>query len=263
MQCRAPLLAISISIASSAAADRTEVDLELLLMVDVSRSMTPDELEIQRHGYAAALHSDHVYAAVQSGLLRRVAMSYVEWGDTQKEIVGWRLLETREDLGAFAQTLASGISAAQRRTSISAALDFGAQSIGANGYDGLRKVIDVSGDGPNNDGRLVTAARDAALAQGIVINGLPIMTGSWTGHEWHFEDLALYYESCVTGGPGSFMIPVADWNAFAGAVRRKLVLEMASRPERDDVIVPAHHRRPYDCLAGETRQRRRQLDSGP
>nr|WP_245972263.1 DUF1194 domain-containing protein [Rhodovulum robiginosum] len=249
------------ALAAPASADAIEVDLELVLMVDVSRSMTPRELEIQRRGYAAALRSDAVYAAVQSGLLQRVAVSYVEWAGTQEVIVPWRLLETREDLDAFAATLASDFDPALRRTSISEALVFGAESIRSNAYRGLRRVIDVSGDGPNNQGRGVTRARDEALAEGIVINGLPLMTREGMGSRWHLERLDIYYETCVTGGPGSFVIPVHDWEDFAEAVRRKLVLEIAEAPSRGAIVpVQAVPRDPRDCLIGEKIWRERRLD---
>ncbi|MDF0602721.1 DUF1194 domain-containing protein [Psychromarinibacter sp. C21-152] len=244
----APLLA------APAAAQPVEVDLELILMVDVSRSMTPRELEIQRRGYAEALRSDAVYEALRAGLLRRVAMAYVEWAGrgSQRVIVDWRLLETRDDLDAFAATLTAEFNAALRRTSISGALDFAAASLDGNAYAGLRRVIDVSGDGPNNQGRPVIRARDAALARGIVINGLPLMTREGMGSQWHLDDLDRYYRDCVVGGPGAFVIPVTDWADFAGAVRRKLVLEMVGAPPPVRAVpvqfaAPA----PYDCLIGE------------
>ena len=251
------------ALATPAAADGIEVDLELVLLVDVSRSMTPRELEIQRRGYATALDSDHVHAAVQSGLLQRVAVSYVEWAGTQEVIVDWRLLETREDLGAFAGALVNDFHPGLRRTSISEALVFGTETIEANVYEGLRKVIDVSGDGPNNQGRPVTDARDAALASGIVINGLPLMTREGMGSQWHLEDLDVYYEACVTGGPGSFVIPVLDWDDFAEAVRRKLVLEIAS-PPRPDEAIPVQYLAPdpHDCMVGERMWQDRRLHWG-
>ena len=255
----------AVLLAAPAAADGVEVDLELVLLVDVSRSMTERELEIQRRGYAAALDTDHVHAAMQSGLLQRIAMTYVEWAGTQEVVVDWRLLETREDLAAFAETLSNQFNPALRRTSISEALIFGAEMIGSNDYEGLRKVIDVSGDGPNNQGRPVTQARDAVLADGIVINGLPLMTREGMGSQWHLEDLDLYYEGCVTGGPGSFVIPVLEWDDFADAVRRKLILEIASRPEPVQVIpVQYAPRDPQDCLVGEKMwQDRRRFWDGP
>ncbi|MEO1704235.1 MAG: DUF1194 domain-containing protein, partial [Pseudomonadota bacterium] len=120
--------------------------------------------------------------------------------------------------------------------------------------------IDVSGDGPNNMGRPVTHARDAVLSRGITINGLPLMTREGMGSQWHLDDLDAYFRSCVTGGPGSFVIPVLDWQDFGEAVRRKLVLEISSGPRRPDIIPVQFAPAPdYDCLIGEKiwEQRRR------
>ena len=230
----------------------TEVDLELVLLVDVSRSMTRQELEIQRQGYAAALRSDEVFAAIQSGLLQRVAMTYVEWSNSQDVLVDWRLLETRDDLEDFAVTLTARFDPSLRRTSISEALIFGWRRIENNVFEGLRRVIDVSGDGPNNLGRPVLRARDTVVAEGITINGLPLMTREGMGTQWHLDDLDLYYKACVIGGPGAFVIPVLDWQDFAQAVRRKLVLEIATVPPPAQ-IVPVQYAPPvkYDCLIGE------------
>jgi hypothetical protein len=232
------------------AADPVEVDTELVLLVDVSRSMSPHELEIQRRGYAEALTSPQVISAIRGGLLGRVAVTYVEWAGAgnQRVVVDWRLLESRADAEAFAHTLTSYFNPALRRTSISSALHFARHALDTNGFHGLRRVIDVSGDGPNNAGERVDHARDAVLAAGIVINGLPLMTRDGLGSEWDLEDLDRYYLACVTGGPGSFVIPVRHWDDFAAAVRRKLVLELASTAP-----VPAQYapRPDYDCLVGE------------
>ncbi|MDP5220716.1 DUF1194 domain-containing protein [Ruegeria sp. 2205SS24-7] len=229
-----------------------EVDLELVLLVDVSRSMTERELEIQRQGYAAALRSDEVFAAVQSGLLQRVALTYVEWAGMQEVIVDWRLLETRADLEEIARLLTTNFDPALRRTSISEALIFGAAMIEGNDFEGLRKIIDVSGDGPNNQGRPVLRARETVLSKSIIINGLPLMTREGMGSQWHLDDLDVYYQNCVTGGPGSFVIPVLDWQDFAEAVRRKLVLEIASVPLLEQMLSAQYTPvSAYDCLIGE------------
>jgi len=246
-----------------APAQGIEVDLELVLMVDVSRSMSARELEIQRRGYAEALQSDVVFAAVQSGLLQRVAITYVEWAGTQEVVVDWRLIQSRADLDAFAHSLTSQYNPALRRTSISEALLFGARQLETNIYAGLRRVIDISGDGPNNAGGGVEQARDAVVGKGIVINGLPLLTREGMGTDWHLDDLDVYYRSCVIGGPGAFVIPVLDWADFAEAVRRKLVLEMVSVPQPDLVIpVQALRRDPRDCNVGEKiwRERRQYWD---
>lgn len=229
----------------------TEVDVELALMVDVSRSMTPRELEIQRRGYAEALRSDEVIGAIRDGMLGRVALTYVEWAgrDSERVVVDWRLIETRADAEAFAGALTAGFDGGMRRTSISSAIFYAEWQLRTNAYQGLRRVIDVSGDGPNNSGRPVTLARDVALAQGITINGLPLMTNEGLGSQWHLDDLDLYYADCVIGGPGAFAIPVLDWSEFEEAVRRKLVLELAGTPPAR--LYRAEARAGYDCLIGE------------
>ncbi len=252
-------LTAALSLSSAGRATATEVDLELVLLVDVSRSMTERELEIQRRGYAAALRSDDVFAAVQTGLLQRVALTYVEWAGTQQVIVDWRLLETRSDLLAFADALTTRYDPSLRRTAISEALIFGARMIEDNEFQGLRRVIDVSGDGPNNQGRPVAQARDAVVSKSITINGLPLMTREGMGSRWHLDDLDIYYKECVTGGPGSFVIPVLDWQDFAQAVRRKLVLEIAAVPApRPQGRAQVFRAQGYDCLIGEKMWEQRQ-----
>jgi len=241
----------------AAAQGDLEVDVELVIAVDVSRSMTPRELEIQRRGYAEALVSDEVVSAIRNGILGRVALAYVEWAAGQRVVVDWTLVRDRREAEAFAArlTMSARLTAAFdpafRRTSISGALDFSASLFERNGFTGLRRVIDVSGDGPNNAGRPVRAARDEALARGIVINGLPLMTREGMGVQWHLDDLDVYYRECVTGGPGAFVIPVLEWAHFPQAVRRKLVLELARPGEapvhRASVAAAAG----YDCMIGE------------
>ncbi len=240
-----------IALLSPPAAAQIEVDVELALMVDVSRSMTARELEIQRRGYAEALASPDVVEAIGRGMLGQVAVSYVEWAGagSQRTIVDWRLLATRDDARAFADALTLRFDPGLSRTSISSALDHAVRSIETNNYQGLRRVIDMSGDGPNNQGREVARARDAALGAGLVINGLPLMTREGLGGQWDLADLDLYYRDCVIGGPGAFVIPVTDWAQFAEAVRRKLVLELAG--EAPVAVVPVQGHPPFDCLVGE------------
>ncbi|MEM6938916.1 MAG: DUF1194 domain-containing protein [Pseudomonadota bacterium] len=232
------------------AAEPLEVDLELALMVDVSRSMSPAELELQRRGYAEALKSQEVWDAVQSGLLQTIALTYIEWAGYEEVIVDWRLIDSQDDLAAFADALVTRYDNALRRTSISGALAFGSQRIETNDFAGLRRVIDVSGDGPNNLGINVTRARDEVLMKGIVINGLPLMTNDGFSSFFHLENLDLYYEACVIGGAGSFVIPVYDWPDFADAIRRKLVLEIADLVPKEE-IQRVQARDPRDCRIGE------------
>jgi len=231
------------------------VDAELVLAVDVSRSMTPRELEIQRRGYAEALSSPEVLATIQAGFHGRVAIAYLEWAGSglQRRVVDWSLIETQADTDAFAAKLTAHFDSSMRRTSISGALTHAAAMFDGNGFTAYRQVIDVSGDGPNNDGRPVTYARDEALAQGIAINGLPLMTREGMGSQWHLDDLDRYYEHCVIGGAGAFVLPVLRWEDFPDAVRRKLVLELSHRqpagaPAATFQTAAAAG---YDCLIGE------------
>ncbi len=238
---------------TSTRAEDVEVDVELFLAVDVSRSMTQRELEIQRRGYAEALVSKDVIKAIGAGLIGRIAVTYVEWAGvgSQRTIMDWTVIGGRADAEAFASRLTARFDSALRRTSISGALDHAASSFERNGFISNRQVIDVSGDGPNNEGRPVLAARADALAKGIVINGLPLMTREGMGSRWHLDDLDDYYRNCVTGGPASFVIPVLDWSKFPEAVRQKLVLELASAPTAPLPLLKASTEPEYDCLVGE------------
>ena len=233
-----------------------EVDVELMLAVDVSYSMTAEELEIQRHGYAAALSDPAIWQAIATGRLRRIALTYVEWAGAgrQRVVIPWRLIRSAADLTAFAATLSAHSSGPMVRTSISGMLDAASASFDGNAFDGSRRVIDVSGDGPNNEHRPVTTARDDLVAKGYTINGLPLMTRRSAGWLPELDDLDLYYQACVIGGPLSFSIPVRSWQEFIPAVRQKLVLELAaiwSGPK----IVKSQWRGAtadgYDCLIGE------------
>lgn len=246
-------------VCGTAEADDIEVDVELFLAADVSRSMTPDELEMQRRGYAEAIASPDVLEAVQNGPLGRIAVTYVEWaGPTaHRVIVPWQILATRADAAAIAQIIRETPSSGLRRTSISGAITYAASAFKGNGFAGLRRVIDVSGDGPNNQGAPVTEARDFAVSQGIIINGLPLMTQDSLSEFWGIPDLDTYYLRCVIGGPGAFVLPVWGWDAFAPAVKRKLILEISAAPAD---VVPVQYKveEPYDCLVGEKLRERYQ-----
>lgn len=247
------VLALFLALAGTAVRAETEVDVELVLAVDVSRSMSPAELEIQRRGYAAALTSDEVLSAIADGFTGRIALAYMEWAGSgsSRVVVDWTLVAGREDAERVAAALLAHTPYGLRRTSISGALATAAELFEDNGFASYRQVIDVSGDGPNNHGAPVTGARDAVLARGIVINGLPLMTRDAYGGMWHLEDLDAYYLNCVIGGPGAFVLPVRDWSEFPAAVRRKLVMEIAAPPPEPERIVPAEASAPYDCLIGE------------
>ncbi len=255
---------LCLTLAAPALAQDREVDVELFLAVDVSRSMNPDELEIQRRGYAMALQSDEVIAAILNGMIGTVAITYVEWAGShsQRTVVPWTLIDSAEDAHAFAGQITANYNASMRRTSISQALRHAADAFEGNGFSGLRRVIDISGDGPNNQGGLVTAARDSVLDRGITINGLPLMTEDPLTASWGIPDLDIYYIRCVIGGPGAFILPVTHWDQFAEAVQRKLILEIAG-----DLPARLHRAQsrslpPYDCEVGEKiwERNRRYLD---
>jgi hypothetical protein len=258
--CGSAALALGLCLAPQSNAAEP-VDIELVLAVDVSLSMSPDELEIQRQGYAAALVHDRVIEAIAAGVHGRIAVTYVEWAGstTQHIVVPWTAIATRSDAERFVRQLSAQPPNSARRTSISGALEFGADLFAESGFRGMKRVIDISGDGPNNQGAAVTGSRDALVAQGITINGLPLMTNGGLSSAYDVEDLDLYYQDCVIGGPGAFMIPVNDWSQFPEAVRRKLVLELAghrspvwAREEAANPPVRLAQAGPgYDCMIGE------------
>ncbi len=229
---RALALGAVIAIANSPAAPRAEeaVDLELILAIDVSRSVDTLEAQLQRHGYVAAFLNPLVMDAVRSGFLRRIAVMYFEWAGYghNRIVVDWTLIDGEASAHAFAAKLAEVPLQSARRTSISSAIDFAVPSFDANGIEGTRRVIDISGDGANNLGRLVTEARDQAIAAGVTINGLPIMNGRPSFSGWRgVPDLDLYYVNCVIGGPGAFVVVANGVRDYASAILRKLILEIA------------------------------------
>ena len=239
------------------AAAETPVDLELVLAVDVSGSMDEDEQALQREGYVAAVTHPEVLAAIRSGPYQRVALAYVEWAgpSAQAVTVPWTLVEDSASAQAFATALAEAPAAHVRGTSISGALLFSAPLFDGNGFEGTRRAIDVSGDGPNNAGAPVVPARDAALARGLTINGLPIalkVAGAWS---LAGPDLAAYYRDCVIGGPGAFVLPVSEPEQLAEAIRQKLILEIAGLPPPRAIPAAATAAATTDCLIGERLRR--------
>ena len=234
------------------------VNVELVIAVDVSYSMDMDELAIQREGYAQAIVSKDFLQALRAGT-GKVAVTYFEWsmsGD-EKIIIPWRVIEGPESADAVAAEIMNTPVRRGSSTSISGAINFAVRLFEANPYRGLRRVIDISGDGPNNDGPPVTGARDAALAKGIVINGLPIMVKEPSYLTTDIENLDLYYEDCVIGGLGAFIMTIKDREKFQEAIRAKLVREVAGfTPERR--IVPAAEKGPrVPCLIGERKWQER------
>jgi hypothetical protein len=233
------------------------VDVELVLAVDVSRSMDAGEFALQRAGYVAALRHPDFINAVRAGVHGRVAVTYFEWAGAVREEsrISWQLIDGAAAANAFADRLERLVVRSFRGTSISGALVYGTGLFGQNGVDGHRKVIDISGDGPNNIGMPVVAARDAAVMAGIVVNGLPILIRPSPT----VRELDRYYAECVTGGAGSFVLPVRNASEFAAAIRRKLVTEVSGGPwPGRAVLVQAIE--PMDCELGE---RERRLFSDP
>ena len=245
---------------------QTAVDLELVLAVDVSLSMDLDEQRLQRDGYVLALRDPEVQKAIASGPNGRIAVTYMEWAGppSQTVVIPWTIIDSpAAALAVAAQLEAAPISRA-RMTSISAALTFSKALLATSGVRGIRRVIDVSGDGPNNAGFSVTGIRDDLINDGIVINGLPIVlkrSNSWSMFD--LEHLDRYYTDCVIGGTGAFMIPIREPGEFKTATRRKLLLEI-SGIEVPARLIPAQtgQAEVSDCSIGE-RQWRRYMDGLP
>jgi hypothetical protein len=229
------------------------VDVELVLAVDVSYSMDMDELALQREGYAQAIISKEFLQALKTGPNGKISVTYFEWAASsdQKIIIPWRLIDGPETADAVANEIMKTPVRRASRTSISGAINFAMPLFDENPHRGLRRVIDISGDGPNNNGLPVTGARDAALEKGIVINGLPIMVKEPSYSTMDIDNLDFYYEDCVIGGPGSFVVTIKDRDKFKEAIRTKLLLEVAGRtPERP--VVPVAEKEPrVNCMIGE------------
>lgn len=231
----------------------TEVDLALVLAVDVSRSMDPEEQELQRQGFIEAFRSPAVHEAIRSGMVGRITVTYVEWSGTDEQTVvaPWTIIDDPESAIRFADGLSRTPIARTRRTSISGAIDFAVKLLNETGVEPVRRVIDISGDGPNSSGRSVTEARDEAIARGITINGLPIMLKRPSGFG-DMENLDHYYRDCVIGGQGAFLVPVRERQHFAEAIRTKIIREIAGY-DPDVTITKAQAQTPVDCSAGERR----------
>jgi len=228
------------------------VDVELVIAVDVSYSMDPDEQALQREGYVLALTSKEFLQALRQGAHGKIAITYFEWAgqSDQKILMPWRVIDGPESADAVAAEISRAPYRRASRTSISGALRFAKPLFDDSGYRGLRRVIDVSGDGANNAGPLVELTRDDVLAAGITINGLPIMLKRPYSGTMDIENLDEYYEDCVIGGPGAFVIPIREREKFIEATRTKLVLEIAGR-QPEARIAPAASRMRVSCTIGE------------
>lgn len=231
----------------------TTVDVELVLAVDISYSMDPDELALQREGYAKALTSAEFLNALRHGIHGKVAVTYFEWAGAgeQRVVVPWRVIDGPEGAGSVANDILAAPIRRTARTSISGALLYGAALFDTSGQRGIRRVIDVSGDGANNSGQIVSIARDEVLSKGITINGLPVMLKRPSYSTMDIELLDDYYEDCVIGGAGAFVVPVKDRDRFVEAIRTKLVLEIATLTPQTRVIKTAAANPRVPCTIGE------------
>jgi hypothetical protein len=201
---------------------QTRVDLQLVLAVDASGSVNQARFEMQRSGYSAAFRNSQVLNAILSGPNQSIAVTMFQWTGPamQVDAVGWTLIRDRASANAFADA----IDAAPRQlfgggTSISGAIDYSMSVFAKSPYRAARRIVDISGDGSNNRGRSAVSARDDAIRDGVVINGLPILSLE--------PDLDRYYQDNVIGGPGAFVISAASYESFGAAITKKLIAEIA------------------------------------
>lgn len=262
------VVAASVGLPAVPASAQEVVDIELVLAVDVSLSMSYDELKIQRDGYVAAITHQTVIDAIRKGAYGKIAITYFEWAGDQSQymVVPWTIISSRADAEAVAAKITASPPNSARRTSISGGLRYAQDLFAESPVRSLKRVIDVSGDGPNNQGEFVNDVRDEVIKAGVIINGLPLMTDGGVSSAFDVADLDEYYTNCVIGGPGAFVVPVNEWTQFPEAIRRKLVMEIAGGPMREPWFDPLPSVRPvvrvqaspaYDCQVGEKRWRGR------
>ena len=241
---------------AAAARAAESVDLELVIATDVSRSIDHQEALLQREGVAAAFRNPAVIRAIGSGILGRIGVAYIDYSSRafNKVVIDWTVVHDRASAESFAARLLAAPLTFGRRTSISDAIELAQEMIESNALEGTRRAIDVSGDGPNNHGRLVSAVRDAAIGRRIAINGLPIVNerGAFNSR-FYLPDLDKYYLGCVIGGPGAFLVVANSFEDFARAIRRKLILEIAGAPPAGLIRAssPTGYVYPRGCDIGE------------
>lgn len=237
------LLAIAAAVTAlcagpAARADEGDVDLLLVLAADVSRSVDDAKFKLQRDGYAAAIVDPRVVRAMTGGPIGRIGLVFVEWASEweQKVVIDWTIIAGERDAQAVSDRVRGAERSFRGRTSISAAIDFSMALLARSPFQGNRRVIDVSGDGTNNSGRDVTAARDEAIAQGVTINGLVILSevplATNPSHTHPPGGLTAYYENNVIGGPGAFVVEAESFAAFGQLIISKLVKEIAELTPR-------------------------------
>ncbi|HTW54827.1 MAG TPA: DUF1194 domain-containing protein [Stellaceae bacterium] len=258
---RAPLAALILGtlapcLLAGAPAHADGVDVLLVLAADVSRSINEGEFELQRKGYAAALTDPRVLKAIGDGAHRAIAVTYIEWSDTldQQIVVDWTTIGNGEDASAVGAAILKAPRSFASRTAIGSAIGFSMQRLAAAKDSADKRIIDISGDGTNNSGPVVTEARDQAVGAGITINGLAIInTDAGPGFIMHTQPpggLPEYYRQNVIGGPGAFLLQVENFGTFTEAMVRKLVSEIAAIPGGDQNAILADtagkHRKPVN-----------------
>jgi hypothetical protein len=217
----------------AAASAAEKVDLLLVLAADVSRSVDNDKFQLQRDGYAAAISNPRVLEAISSGRTGRIGVTFVEWSGagSQQVVIDWTSIGGADDAKGFGDRLLEAPRSFADRTSISAAIEFSMGRLAKAPFDCERHTIDISGDGTNNAGRDVTLARDEALAQGVTINGLVILSETplpWNpDHTNPAGGLDNYYRTHVVGGTGAFVIVAENFASFGQAIIKKLIAEIA------------------------------------
>jgi hypothetical protein len=217
----------------TAASAADQVDLLLVLAADVSRSVDNAKFQLQREGYAAAISDPHVIEAIRSGSHGRIGLTFVEWSGVgaQRVVIDWTAIGDAEQARGFGDRLLETPRSFADRTSISGAIEFSMGQLARAPYESARRTIDISGDGTNNAGRDVNSARDEAVAHGVSINGLVIL--SETPLAWNPDHtnppggLANYYRNNVIGGPGAFVLVAENFNSFGQAIIKKMIAEVA------------------------------------
>ena len=225
----ASFLTLPAESAPAPASGMKQVDLKLVIATDVSRSINDEEADIQREGMAEAFTSAEVVKAIESGALGRIAVAMLDWSSPEfnRVVLDWTIIDGKQSAEAFANQVRNAPRTPGRRTSISGAIEMGALMLEASEKNiiATRRVIDVSGDGPNNDGRPLSDAHKEVMMQKIIINGLPIMDENANGY---YPNLDKYFAGCVVGGTGAFVVVVRSFKDFGAAMRRKLILEISS-----------------------------------
>lgn len=257
----APLVVVAglTGAATAAGPAGNQVDLQLVLAVDISGSMDYDEQRVQRDGYVQAFRDPQVINAITDGLLGRIAVTFVEWSDAdvQYQITPWTIIDGKDSAFGYAAALAKAPLHRARSTSISGALLYSMRLFDQGSFQPIKRTIDMSGDGANNNGLPVLEARDQVLARGISINGLPIMirsSGFGANTSQDIANLDQYYRDCVIGGPSSFLFTIDKLADFPVAIRRKLIQEIAFNPPALG-SPPVQNAAGTDCMIGEKLRR--------